>query len=311
MWFKNLQIFKLTEAVPYNPEALWEKLTAKQFKPCRTFLPKSMGWAPPLEAEEGESPLVHGANGFMMLCLQTEEKIVPAGVLRDKVKEKVAEIESQENRRVYNKERNTIKDEIYQQMVSQAFSRISKIHAYIDTQENLLVIDTPSQTKAEEFCTMLRKCADNMQLVIPEVQSPALLMTKWLYQQTAPLNFIIEDACVLEDKGDDGTTVRVKGQDLLSANIKAFLDDGCQVTQLALSWTEQVRFTMKDDFSIRQIKFLEGVKALAKDAFTETNAQRFDADFTIMTESLRHFLKDLMPHLVVVETSDEVEEAVV
>jgi hypothetical protein len=51
-----------------------------------------------------------------------EERILPGSVVRDAVKEKVEEIEAEQMRKVYKKERDQIKDEIIQAFLPRALS---------------------------------------------------------------------------------------------------------------------------------------------------------------------------------------------
>src|SRR5688500_6547311 len=98
MWFKQVQIYAL-EDINYETETLIEKLNPLAFTPCPPSFPMSLGWYSPFGEEDG--PLIHAANGYIMLCLQIEEKILPAAVIRQALKDKVKKIETSEDRRVY------------------------------------------------------------------------------------------------------------------------------------------------------------------------------------------------------------------
>lgn len=291
MWFRNLQLFKFTETFETSSEELIQKLQDHQFLPCRSVDSTSQGFVAPNGVADG--PLVYSAGGFHLFCLQREDKIVPASVVKQMLDEKVAEIEQSQGRKVRKREKETLKEDIYHQLVMRAFSKSSKIYGYIDTKEGYLVVDAASHAKAEEFTVLLRKALGSLKIEVPKVQSLATILTNWLKTNEYPPEFTVNDRCVLVEPKESGT-IRCQRQNLFSEDIQALIHEGRFVSELALSWAEQVGFNLKDDFSIKSLKFLEGVQDQAHDTFTETKADRFDADFAIMTESLRQFIKAMI-----------------
>ncbi|MDF2690382.1 MAG: recombination associated protein [Gammaproteobacteria bacterium] len=291
MWFKNLQLFQFIEDFDVATEDLNKQLESYPFQPCRSIDPVSMGWVSPIGEEA--APLVHAANGFMMICLKVEEKIIPGSVVRQMLDEKILEIEDKQGRKVRKKEKETLREDIYHNLLSRAFSKTSLQYAYIDPKDGWLILNASSSSKAEEFTGFLRKTLGSLKVQLPEVQSVSTLLTDWLKTNQYPAEFAIADACVIQDTKESGV-IRCQKQNLISDEIQSLLDGGREVVQLALSWSDQVSFVLKEDFSIKSLKFLEGVQDQAKDVFTETAQAKFDADFTIMTETLRHLLQGLM-----------------
>ena len=305
VWFKNLQIFKLTESFPFDQEALNAELIAKRFLPCKASDPVSQGWANPEGGIDGS--LVYAANGFLLLCLQKEEKLVPGVIVNQMLQEKMQEIEQNQGRRVRKQEKITLKEDIYHQLVLRAFSKISRSFAYIDTIEGYLVVNAASHSKAEEFTVFLRNTLGSLKIELPRVQSLTLILTNWLKNNDYPADFAITDHCVMVNPKEQGV-IRCQRQNLFSEDIVALLDEGRFVAQLGLSWSEQLRFTLKDDFSIKAIKFLELIQDQAKDTFTETAQDRFAADFTIMAEGLRQFVKALLQEFGVNTAQNAMED---
>lgn len=305
MWFKDLRLFQFTEKFNLTAEALTEQLASKAFIPCSNLAASTMGWVPPMEQED--APLVHAANGFMMICLKMQEKIIPSTVIREILEEKVKEIEKEQDRKVYKKEKLRLRDEIYQDLLPKALCKSSRLYAYIDVQHNYMVVNSGSATKAEVLNTFLRKTIGSLKTILPEVQTPGVLMTHWLSHMNQLEDFVIEDFCVFKDNDDSGGSIRCNQQDLSSANIQSLVEEGKSVSQLGLSWCEQVSFVLHDDFSVHRMKYLEAVQAQADDIFTESEADRFDANFTIMTQTCRLLLNSLLEQFA---KTDEVKQAV-
>ncbi len=292
MWFKNLQIYQFTDKVSYEAEKLEKSLSSAGFMPCEGPVLMTMGWVAPMTKREG--PLVYAANGFLLMCLKVEEKVIPPAVVKEHVDEKVALIEEKEHRKVSKKEKQSLKDEIHFTLMSRAFTKATYIYAYIDCVDGYLAVDAVSMKQAEMFTSFLRKTLGSLKIVLPETQNPSTIMTQWLRDKKTLQDFVIEDACVLQDPAEEGGNVRSSKQDLFSKNIQSFIDVGYFVSQMKFSWCEQLSFVLNNEFSIKQLRFLDAVKDQAKDSFTETEEERFDADFTVMSMTLRLFMQSLM-----------------
>jgi recombination associated protein RdgC len=293
MWFKNLQVYQFIEEFDFNIEQLEAALQNYKFKPCASILPMSSGWQAPIGVGE-DAPLIHVANGIYLLSLRIEEKILPSTVIRDQLQEQVLTLQEEQGRKLSSKEKLALKEDIYSNLLPRAFSKNSTILAMIDPKNQYIMIDCSSKSKAEDFITFLRKSLGSLPVAAVETVNPTLLMTKWLKSQKTPRHFELVESCTLYDPKLVGATVRCNKQDLLSPNIQAFLQDGLQVNQLQLQWKDHLQFTLKEDFSITQIKYTDAVQDLAADIHTETAEQQQDASFFIMSQTINEFLADLL-----------------
>lgn len=292
MWFKQAQIFQLTKPCSLTAEQLAEYLEPLAFTPCLPSFPASYGWTSPFNAED--APLVHFANNCLLLCMQFEEKILPSTVVKQAVNEKVKQIAAQFDRKVYNKEKLTIKDEMTQTLLPRAFSKYSKVYAYIDTQNNWLILDTVSATKTEKFLELLRRSCEDLEFEYLETKKVPLLLTNWLLDGDFPNSFSIEKSCVLRDPQQQTRVIRCQQQELSADPVITLLKDGCEVHQLSCAWHDRVNFNLTEKFTLTGIRFHDTVLELAKDSYSESENQKIDADFFIMTETLQGLLKDLL-----------------
>ena len=139
MWFKQIQAFQLTDTIKFNAADLENKLEQFSFTPCSPNLPSSIGWTSP--TDEAHASLVYAANKKMLICLQIEEKLLPASVIREELKEKIKEIEATREHPVSGQEKRSLKGDIYYSLMPKAFGKIKKLYAYIDTEKNLLMLN--------------------------------------------------------------------------------------------------------------------------------------------------------------------------
>lgn len=295
MWYKYVSLFQLVESVSYAPEKLEKQLSELVFKPCSKLAPISMGWTSPIDKED--APLVHAANGFMLFCLKIEEKILPPAVIHEQLHEKVKQIEAKQERRVSQREKAALKDEITFSLLPHAFTKSTKLFMHIDTKNQWLIIDTGTSSKIDYVLETLRKTSRHIKTVLPSVIHLPTLMTHWLKTDNTPEAFVIEDACLLQDPNHEYTKVRCQHQDLFSKGVQSFVKTGYEVREMALTWRDQITFMIKDNFSLHQLHFHDLITTQTKDIHTETQIEQFDADFAIMTAALTELLHDLLHNI--------------
>ena len=285
MWFKNLRAYRLTSPFDLSAEQLEELLAGGRYVPCSKSQPQSIGWVPPL-GEETEA-LVHAAAGRYLLCMRREEKLLPASVVREQLTDKIAEIEREEARKVYRKERLQMKDDIVQDCLPRAFSRSTQIYAYIDTRANWLFVDSASGARAEELVGLLRESIGTLPLLLPQVnQSPAHAMTGWLLHRNLPDDFALGTDCELRDPGEEGGVVRCRGVELASEEVDTHLQAGKQVVKVAINWQDKLDLVLGEDLVLRRLKFADELVAENDDVAEADPLARLDADFALMSDAL-------------------------
>ena len=290
MWFKNLVLFRLSTFEDLAPEVLGEALGAEAFKPCGGLEPFSQGFSPPL-GRLGPA-LVHAANGRMLICVRREERLLPPAVVREEVEERVARIESMEQRDVRARERRRLRDEVTFQLMPRAFTRSTHIFAYLDPRERWLVVDAASAKKAEDVLMLLGHAVKGFTVDPFEAgRSPAAIMTRWLDGERLPAGFELGDQCELRDPAQEGALVRCQRQDLTAAEVRAHLKAGKVAQQVALTFDARVGFVLAADLTIRRLRF-EAVDELDEHDQLEPLA-RFDANFAFMTSELSRLLQAL------------------
>lgn len=297
MWFKQIQLFQLTSPIHHPTQKLAERLEPLAFRPCLPSMPSSMGWVSPLEEED--APLVRTLNGCHLICLQLEEKILPASVVGQTLKEKMKQLEITEARKIRQKEKLSYKDEVMHTLLPRAFSKFTRLYAYIDTKNQWLIVNTVSSAKLELFMNVFKKSlGDGVEAF--DVVKPSSIITQWLKNNDYPKEFSIEKSCVLRDPNQQSRVIRCQQQDLFASSIQTLVKEGCEVIQLGLCWQDRINFVLADDFSLRTIRRTEDDLAELQEV-TESKTQKMDAYFFMMTEMFGGMLKELLGVFVVGE----------
>lgn len=301
MWFKSTQYLQYETSKEITAEFLEEALTAHVFQPCLPSFPRTQGWVPPIGIEG--APMVHAGNGYFMICLQLEEKILPASVIRHHVTEQIKEIEARDERKVSRKEKVSLKEEMVHTLLPKAFSKLTPLYAYFDPKLKALILETTSASHTEIFMEAFKKALPGIRVTHPSLKKMTTQMTHWLVENALPDPFDIEKACVLQDPTQQGRVIRCNQQDLYDRPIQTLVKEGCEVQQLALSWDTRMQFNLTQEFLMKQIKFSEELREMAEVSDKNDALQTFDADFVMMTATFTQLYQQLLPLVLEKETA--------
>jgi len=293
MWFKNLYFFAFTRPFKWTEEELEQHLAEHPFTPCKSTEQSHFGWVNAL-GKHGNT-LVHGASNNFLLCARKEEKMLPASVIKDILEAKVAELEAEQSRSATKKEKEQFKEDIIFELLPRAFSRINDTHGYISPANNIIVVNSSSRAKAEDFLALLRKVLGTLPVVSfnPE-QAPDEIMTDWITEQNLGEQFTLGTEAEFNAVGDDGAVIRVKNQELTSEEIKHHIDAEKFAVKVALEWDEAMSFLLCDDLAVKRIKFFDVLQEQNDDIDKDDVLARLDADFSLMAGELNRFIVDLL-----------------
>lgn len=301
MWFKNLRIYRFTKNIDLSTDTLEEVLAEQNFKPCTNMEFSRYGWVPPLGKDS--ELYTHSCSGYTMICARKQEKILPPAAINEMLEEKITDFESAQDRKIYRKEKRTIKDDVIHSLLPRALTRSFLTYAYFDTKQKLLIIDSASSNKAEEFMEHLRATLGSLPVVPFKCHSDAAnIMTNWL-QNKMPEHFDLDNDCELQNPRESKNIVRCRNQELESAEILSHLKAGKRVIQLALIWRDAIRFVLSEDFSIKRLRFEEIVQEQAESDATD-KATQFDQDFAVMALQLNQLIMELLEEFGGIEKPD-------
>lgn len=298
MWFKQAQLFKLESSL--GALELEGHLEQLPFTPCPSGLPISQGWISPTDDEE-DSLLVYTAKEFLLICLQTEAKLLPAKILRQKLNEKVKEIQLSQDRKVSYKEKNSIKQEVYNELLPKAFGVIYRDYALIDTKTNWLILNTNSTKNTENFIAFFKRSLSKVKITPPEIKKMSPILTDWLLNESQPKSLNIEDACVLRDPKQEERVTRIQKQDLSANYVQSLIKNNFEISQMKMAWNDQVTFVLKNDFTLQSLQYQD---TLVESSDEDKNAEgSFKADFFIMSGVLTKMFLELLK--VFTKTTDK------
>lgn len=307
MWFKQAQILKLSKNHKISSETLSSLLENLAFQPCLPSHASTAGWAPPVADTEDES-LVLTLNECLLFCLQVEEKILPATVVRQELDNRIKQIQAAEDRKVRQSERKQLKDDVTAALLPRAFSRMKRIYAYFDLRHHWLVIGTNNQPQVETLLGLLKRSVTSLDITSFETKKLAPVLTDWLQHQSYPSVLGFEQAALLQDPQQSLRRIRLSHQTVDCDMIRGLLSDGYQLVQASMAWQDHLSFTLTEGLKLSNIKPQEVVLALSRDEYSETEQQRMASDFFIMSNTFRDVFKELLGIFTKDSRDETVEE---
>ncbi|WPO25479.1 recombination-associated protein RdgC [Raoultella ornithinolytica] len=151
-FFKNALIYRLSRDITIVEEHtiadLAEKLEPFRFSPCGSQDMSKSGWVSPLGQYSDQ--LFHFVSGQLLLVMRREEKIIPRPTITDELNKKISKLESEQARRLKKTEKDSLRDEVLHSLLPRAFSRNTIIRIWVNTTDNLVIVDASSARRAED-----------------------------------------------------------------------------------------------------------------------------------------------------------------
>lgn len=292
---RNLQVYRLLDTEHLALEQFIEALDTYRFQPYTETQARRVGWSAPT-GYGSPNQLVHEVSGHRLITLMRQERILPAPVVRDELAARVDALTAQQGFPPGRREKLAIKERIVEELLPRAFVKNSRTDVWLDMQSNIIGVAASSAKAADEALDVLRETLGSLKVIPLAPQTPAgRTMTTWLNDPTTrPQGVLIGDRVTLRAKGDDGkivaTSIDVDGDE-----IRMSLEVGRQVSQMALTFEEQMSFTLSEDMSIKGIRFADAVlKELGDSDSDESPVMQLEAEFVLAAQTLRHTIEKLL-----------------
>lgn len=294
MWFRNLQIFRLTSDWTYDTNALSDVLQRGIFQGCGATDRVARGWVPP-RGEAGE--LVFSVQFQQLIALGVEQKLLPASIVRQYAQAKLAEIEVAQGYKPGRKQTREVVDQVESELLPRAFVKRGLTYVWIDPVNRWLLVDASSSARADEVMEQLRLSLDDLPVTLAKTQlAPATAMTQWLAAGEAPGSFTIDRDCELQAAVEERAAVRYVRHNLDSDEVRSHIAGGKAATRLSLTWNDRISFVLTEQLQVKRVAFLDVLKEDAERQ-AENADDVFAANFTLMCGELALLLQHLMEAL--------------
>lgn len=296
MWFKNLFLFKFDAPFEFDAEQLNAALESGMIADCPASQRESVGWSSPFGRDSELMVLANQGNYLIRIARQ--ERLLPASVLKDHLLDRVEKIEEREQRKIGQRERRELREDLEFELLAKAFTKRSHVDAWIDSRHGWLAVDTSSAPRAESLVKLLTGTLGSLSIKLPQTAvSPVATMTAWMNRSQAPGAFEFGHECCFKSPDDQNTTVTFKRHELIGDELRTHLNSGKFVSQIELVWENKIQFMLTENLLIKRLRFLDIMTDnLDKQGF-ESPLEKRDAEFALMIGELALLLNQLFEEL--------------
>ena len=295
--FKNLTVYRIGPGWEPDFHALEGALAQAQFVPCGATQQKSSGWVPP--RGKAHAPLIESIDGRWLMQVQSEQRMVPASVIKRRTEELADRIEEATGRRPGKKQTKDLKEQALLELLPMAFTRQSSTRLCVCPRESLLLVDSSSQGWCDELTSMLVDASPGLSLnLIHTEMSPSVAMAHWLGTGEPPQGFSIDRECELKSADEMKSVVRYARHPLDTEEVKQHIISGKMPTRLALTWGDRVSFMLTEALQLKKLAFLDVVfEGSAIGGGKVDQDEAFDANAAIGIGEVLGILPDLFDAL--------------
>jgi recombination associated protein RdgC len=285
--FRNVSFFRLDGVWPDSENEVSGKLELSAFKPCGPLTERSSGWVA-IDPDSSDN-LARRVNGADLVKLRSQSRVLPAAAIREELELRAEEYRERMNEKPSAREKRRMKAEVRDELLPKAMVKSDRIMGYVDLKENVLAIDAAQNAATERFLLHLRKPFDDVRFKPLQFNRPVGELLKKIFFGDAPGQFALGRECRMQDPSDKRSFVRWSDFDLEDKSIRDHVANGMILTQLAIVYDNVLGCVLDENGVIRKLKFLADDEGDGDgDALT-----RMDAEFVLLTGTMRHMLADM------------------
>jgi recombination associated protein RdgC len=297
MMFKNLHLYRLHDMSVIEGLSMPAQHDDAMARDLTGIQSRHIGWINPFGTDDCRRVLVMGHH--RLLSALHQEKILPSCVVNDDVNERVDTIEAAEGRTLRRRERLTIKEQVFEELLPRAFIRRKRVDIWIDIEHGIIAVNCTTPTMAERVLDLLRHTLGSLKVTPLSVAvPPTQVMTTWLKSGEIPEGVALGESATLSAPGGEDGTMSVKDFDLQGEEVSTALDHGRLVTVLEMGIEGVASFKLHDDMSIKRLSFADAIIDEAESADDEEDAKlRLESDFAIMAQAMAPAIQQLISYM--------------
>jgi recombination associated protein RdgC len=278
--FKNAIAYLVTPGFRLDPDML----ARCPARPCAANEGRTMGFAAPCDHSTAE--LAHHVAGHTLICLETEDRLLPGSVVAEEVEQRAIDLEKAQGYKPGRKQLREIKERVTEELLPKAFTQKRRTLGVFAGQ--FFLVDTSSPARADMMITALRCVLDTLPLALIQTENRITgQMIQWLLG-TTPWGLTVDDFVELEKAEPGKPAIAYKRTTLDESDMRRRIADGYVPRKIGVTRDDRLSFKVDDSLHLKQLVALELMQADKRhqDQEAESFAQSFDADVTLMVGEL-------------------------
>jgi recombination associated protein RdgC len=287
--FRSARFYSVSSPWPASEHDLSENLQNAVFKPCGTYTEMSSGFEAPTGS--AEAPLARRINGADLLQLRSQARVLPMAAVNEALEVRLAEYRERMQEEPGRRTKRKLKEQTRDELLPKALLKSDRTLGLYIIAENVLIVGTASESRAERFLEHLRAALGKLDVEPLKFSRPLDQMLLRTFAGDPPAQFALGRECRMRDRADVKSSVRWQEVDLTQANVRKCVKDGMELTHLGIEFGSVMSAVFDTNGVIGKLKLL-GLEEAADDVEEEPLA-RFDAELALLGGTLRQLIGSL------------------
>lgn len=278
--FKNAISYLVTPGFRLDPELLSRRMA----RPCGPSEGRTSGFATPCDHSTAE--LAHHVAGYTLICLETEDRLLPGSVVAEEVELRAIDLEKAQGYKPGRKQLCELKERVTLELLPKAFTQKRRTLGVFAGQ--YFIVDTSSPARADMMIDALRSVLDALPLTLIQTQKRITgEMIQWLLG-TTPFGLTVDDFVELEKAEPGKPAIAYKRTTLDESDMRRRIADAYVPRKIGITLGERLSFKVDDSLHLKQLTALDLMKADQSNQRKEAEcaAQEFDSDIALMAGEL-------------------------
>lgn len=286
--FRNVRFYRLDNVWPDSEEALSQNLENAGFEPCGPLTERSSGWVP-IDPDSSEL-LARRLNGADLIKLRSQSRVLPPAAINEELENRIDEFRARMGEAPSPREKRRMKAETRDELLPKAMLKSDKIWGYVDLKDKIIGIDAAQTSVAERFIRRLSAAFGDLNVRPLQFKQPVNELLTRIFLGGAPGQFALGRECRMQDATEAGSIVRWTDFDLSDKTIRDHVSGGMRLTHLAIEYDNILGCVLDENGVITKMRFL----GMDDDNDNDNDPlARLDAEFVLITGTLRMLLRDL------------------
>jgi recombination associated protein RdgC len=286
--FRNVRFYRLGSNWPDSEEGLSQSLEKAGFKPCGPLTERSSGFIA-VNPDAGDL-LARRVNGADLMRLRSQSRVLPHAAINEELEARVEKYRVRMQEAPSAREKRRIKAEARDELMPKALLKSDRIWGYVDIKEKVLCIDTAQDAAAQRFLRRLQASVDGLSIGPLQFTQAVDELLSAIFFGGAPRQFGLGRECRMQDIADASSIVRWTDFDLADSTIRDHVTNGMRLTHLAIEYDNVMSCVLDQNGVISKLRFI----GMNDDSADHNDpVARLDAEFVLLTGTLRNFIGDL------------------
>jgi recombination associated protein RdgC len=284
--FRNVRFYQLAGPWPESETALHEALCEAGFTPCGPLTERTSGWEPP--AADADGMLSRRVGGAELLQLRNQSRLLPPAAINEALEERVDEFRERMGQDPSGRERRRLKEQTRDNLLPKALLRSERTRGFVFLSDRILAIDAAAPVRAERFLESLRAGLGALDAAPLAFKRPVGQLLTQIFLGEVPRGITMGRECRMQDPSDKHASVRWVDMDLAEPSVRKHVRDGMKLSHLAVEVGTAMSCVIDENGVLSKVRLL-GMDA-RDEIEDEDPLARLDAEFVLLTGTLRHFI---------------------